>query len=168
MGMTRYPHNKSVYFIFSVLLKMSSLILRTKNKLNWMARQLRGMNNDDEITKWFTAMQVGHSLLVEAYKHEELWEMPSPTPRRSITRRNLRRSCVTPRNNYNKPQNLVRRTHGKLDNFRVSVDRLEKLVGKAQKLGNAGKLFNNNTTQRLDKRTRESIKSPEAKDIGTP
>ena len=147
---------------------MNSMIHRTENKLNWMARQLRGMNKEDEIIKWFKAMQAGHNLLVEAYRHKELWETQRSTQRRSIIRRNLRRSCAAPTNNYIKPQNLGRRSHGKLNNLSVAVDRLEKLVDKAQKLERDGKLLNNNTTPRRVKRRRESNSSLEAKEIGTP
>ena len=32
------------------------------------------MNKEDEIIKWFKAMQAGYNLLVEAYRHKELWE----------------------------------------------------------------------------------------------
>ena len=147
---------------------MNSMIHRTENKLNWMARQLRGMNKEDEIIKWFKAMQAGHNLLVEAYRHKELWETQRSTQRSSITRRNLRRSCVAPTNNYNKPQNLGRRSHGKLENLSVAVDRLEKLVDKAQKLERDGKLLNNNTKPRYFKRRRESNSSLEANESGTP
>ena len=48
------------------------------------------------------------------------------------------------------------------------MDRLGKLVDKAQNLERDGKLLNNNTTPRRVKRRRESNSSLEAKDIGTP